>query len=321
MHWLGMVGIGAVLLIAILYAAATPIPPQPNQTQAAGYRFGTFFASFLIPVLVAYVVAGRKKARNPNLFAILFCSICLGLIFFNAAGRASSGVLHGPESSDQKINRLMREAAGLQPVYKPLFGEDPVDATLRDMFSELIALNKQYQAAADKLDISQVSTLNTAEAFADPDSVTRGLAQLHASYDLDATQEQRMQQMIDKFRRKFGDLSSSSADRQTLIKSFNEGLAKSSPARQRAVSAEKDWIEAVDNVYAYARLQHAHFKLSNGRLVISNDAVLQEFNSRVDAMNHNRDAFLQAKHQLDDFQRKILQKVGVTPEQTGTRPQ
>lgn len=65
----GMIGIGVAILLALVYAFAAPVPAMPNEAQALGYRFGTILAALGFSFLIAYPIAGRRKARNPNLFA------------------------------------------------------------------------------------------------------------------------------------------------------------------------------------------------------------------------------------------------------------
>lgn len=315
MHWLGMLGIGATLLLAVSYAALAPLPSLPNEAQAEGYRFGSFLGSMALPALVAYLAAGRRKVRNPNRFAGVFCAVAVVVIGLNAAGSISSGGFRSPETTQQKTQRLMREAAGLQPVRTSIFGEDELDAALRDLFKEVIANNKEYNAAVDKLDISATASLITPQSFADPASAAEGLKQLHAAYDLDAQQEQRMQQTLENCRRRFANISG--LDRAALLEGFRIGLEKGMPVRQHAVSSEKAWVQSVDDLFDYARSQHSYLKLSGGLLVIAKEPVRQEFNSRIDNMNARREEFLKAKKALENFQQQILQNAGVTPEQTG----
>lgn len=317
MHWLALVGVIATPLLAIAYAALAPLPPLPNEAQAVGYRFGLILAFVGIPALIAYLAAGRKKVKNLNRFAAIFSIIGVAFIGLNFAQAVTSGTIHGFETTDQKISRLMREASGAQPVHKSWFGESPVDTTLRDMFTELIAYNKNYTAAAAKIDLSKVRLLNTAQAFADPDSAAEGLRELHAAYDLDASQHQRMEQFIAKYRARFAALSPSD---KSITTGFDKGLAQSAPLRNRAISGEQAWIASVDQVYDYARAHHWSFKFVNGHLVIADHAALLEFNSRIHTMNQDRLDFLAAKKQLDDFQRNTLQKFGLTPQQTGRSP-
>jgi zinc-ribbon domain len=308
----GRIGIVLVSMLAIGFAFGAPVPPLPNESQAVGYRFGRFLGAILIPLLVAYIAAGRKKVHNPNLFAGLFCGIGLFLVLANAGN--SLGSLH-PETAEQKAGRIMREAAGLQPVRKPLFGEDKTDTKLRNFFKDLIAINKEYQQTVDKLDMGATDKLNTPESFADPNSAAEGLRQLHAAYAVDELQEQRMQQVLENFKHGFDDLSP--AVREDMLKGFNEGLARAMPARQRATSTEKAWIEALDEVYAYAAAHHADFRMNNGHLGIVHDDVREEFNTRVRTLNARRQEFMQAKNDFETMQGQNLQKMGISRDQTG----
>jgi hypothetical protein len=221
------------------------------------------------------------------------------------------------ESTDQKVSRLMREAAGLQPVRTSIFGENQMDTRMREFFRNIIQFNKDYQAAAAKLDVSQTAVLSTPESFADPSAAAEALKQLHAAYDLDAQQEQKMQQLLDDFRRQIDTTSFSASDRQTFLNAFNQGLAQNAPKRQRAIDTEKEWLEANDDIYSYAEIHHQEFTLVNGHLSVNNDAVLAEFNSKVRTLNQKRQAFIQAKDAFDRLQNATWQKVGVTPDQTG----
>ena len=308
----GRIGIVLVSMLAVGSSLAAPLPPLPNESQAVGYRFGRLLGSILIPLLVAYLAAGRRKAHNPNLFAGLFCGIGL-LLMLASFGNSGSANLF--ETSEQKAGRLMREAAGLQPVRKPLFGEDKTDTKMRNFFKELIGTNKEYQQAVDKLDMSATGKLNTPESFADPALAAEGLRQLHAAYAIDELQEQRMQQVLENFKHSFDDLSPS--DRENMLRGFDEGLAKAMPARQRATSTEKAWIEALDEVYAYAGAHHADFRMNNGHLGVVHDDVREEFNTRVRALNVRRQEFMQAKDDFEKMQGQKLQKMGVSRDQTG----
>lgn len=308
----GMIAIAVAILLALAYAFAAPVPELPNEAQAIGYRFGTILGTLGFSFLIAYPIAGRRKARNPNLFAGLFCGIAVAILLANAV--KNPGLLQ-PENSEQKAARLMREAAGIQPVRHSIFGENKTDAKLRNMFKDILALNKEYHEAESKLDISEVKNLSTPESFANPDSVADALKQLHAAYDVDAHQEVRMGEVLENFKHSLDDLPAS--ERQEMLDGFNQGLGRATPVRQHAISSEKAWIDSLDDIYGYAQSHHADFTIANGRVGINDDQVREEFNTRVHTMNARRSEFLQAKHDLDQMQSQSLQKVGLSPQQLG----
>ncbi|HEX4604524.1 MAG TPA: hypothetical protein VH724_11045, partial [Candidatus Angelobacter sp.] len=306
------ISIAIVGLLAVAFALAGPIPDLPNEAQVIGFKFGRLMAGILFPFIIAYPIAGRKKARNPNLFAGLFCGIGLFVLLANLAG--SAGSLQ-PETTDQKLSRLMREAAGLQPVRKSLFGEPKIDAKMRVLFKDLVTVNKEYQQAVDKFDVSSTARLATPQSFADPDSVAGALQVLHSAYELDALQEQRMQKILDDFKHGFDDLSPS--DREAMLNSFSAGLTQVMPARKRAISMEKAWIDAMDDVYGYAQAHHSVFNLVEGHLQIADNAVREEFNLRVRTLNARRTEFVQAKSAFDQMQGESYKRLGLSREQTG----
>jgi hypothetical protein len=309
MHIVGIIAIAAVALLGIIAGFAMPVPDLPNESQAIGYRFGRLIAIFILPLLIAYPVAGRRKARNPNLFAGLFCGLALFFLLGSAAGSIKV------ETTDQMLGRLMREASGLQPVRKSFFKEDKTETQMRNFFKGVIDINKEYQRSLDALDTSQTKKLNTPESYADPDSVTEALRQLHAAYNLDALQEQRLTELLEKFKQGVDQLPAS--EREQMLQGFDQGLAQALPPRQRAVAAEKAWIDALDHVYAYAQSYHSAFVVANGHVGVRDDGIREEFNSRIHAMNARRADFLQARAALEQMQRQTLERIGLTRSQTG----
>ena len=321
MHWLGIVGMAVIVGLTVFFAFNAPIPQLPNRDQEIGYRFGFFIWPVLIAMIVAWLVAGRKRRRDPNLFAILFCSIAVGVGALTVVGdlRATGSLpFHGPETTDQKMGRLMREAAGLQPVHKPLFGENKLDTWTRDLFRDLIVLNRQFQQEARKLDTKNIAVLGTPASFADPDSATAGLMEIHARHKLNSLQEQSIQNLLDNFKHHLSDVSSD--DSREHIEGMDEGLARVMPVRHKALAAEKAWLDSLDDIYSFARIQHSKIGLSTAdHLIITDNQVREQFNTRIRAMNSTRREYVQATRDFASMQNNTLQKLGLTGKETGVR--
>jgi len=49
--------------------------------------FGYALAGALVPGAIAYVIAGRKKVRNPNRFALSFLLLCLFFLLLELSHR------------------------------------------------------------------------------------------------------------------------------------------------------------------------------------------------------------------------------------------
>ena len=279
-----------------------------------GERIGGFMASLIFPGLIAYVIAGRKKTRKPNQFALTFCLLC---VLFLAADFARGMNF---ESDDQRVSRLMREAAGLQPIHQSMFPRNRRwDDGVRQVFRELLRQNKEYSDALRKLNQSQVNKINSPESFADPRVAEPALKQLHAAYDLDAAQEIRVKEILEKLRATMESGSSSGSERDAVDKGFERGMAKQMPKRRRLVEAEKQWLHAVDSEYACAGEHEPDFIPLQGHLSIAGTAVREEFNARVREQEARRKELLDAKKEFDQFQSQTLQKTGLSPKDAGAQ--
>jgi hypothetical protein len=167
------------IVLAVLVVIFKPVEPG-----SAGFEGGQYFGGLLavlgIPALIAFLVAGRKKARHPNRFALVFCVISGVLILGNAASMLSF------ETPQQRFARLLREAAGTQPVsHKGLPSQRKLDDAVRAQYGKLLQQNRDYLALVAKLDNSKVKEINTARALASAAVAQPALDQLHALYDAD----------------------------------------------------------------------------------------------------------------------------------------
>lgn len=225
------------------------------------------------------------------------------------------------EKPEARIGRLIREASGEQPVKTGFVYNmsrmKKFDDDFREQYRNLFHINQEYMAAVKSADISAASKLGSPETFADPASFAEGLRQLHAVYDLDMNQEQKVAQVVSNMRNMIETSDWAASDREGIRKGFDQGLAGTLNQRHSAVSAEQAWVQSIDDLYDYAGRNHAAFILSGGQLLISDNDVLEGFNSRVRTMNGRRTEFLQAKEAYDKFQAETLQKMGVTPKDMG----
>ena len=284
--------------------AAAPVAPAPAPVAAAA-------PVMQAPAPTPIAVAPKKSGSGLKITLILvgifvFLAIVVGGGIFGLKRMQARS-----ETADQHIARLVREAAGLQKPPSSLFGEDKIDTRMRDMFRQMFKVNKDYQDAVNRLDVSQMGRLSTPESFADPDSARGALQQLHAAYDLDAQQEQNLQQLMDNFRSSLNDLPA--AQRVAFVTAFNRGLESVMPLRRRATSAEKAWVDSVDDIYSFADRQHSQMQLIDGRLQISDPLTLEEFNTKVRTLNYRREQFQRARADFDRVQQQQYQKMGAGP--------
>jgi len=309
---LGVLGIGLCVVLAIAVAFTKPIDEQGTPAFQQGFRIGTLFGMLLLPFLIAYVISGRKKARNPRAFAVIFCIVCLlGL----GSTLVSSVSFETPE---QRIGRLAREAAGLQPEkHVGSSSQRRFDDAVRGQYRNLVQQNRSYLESVKSMDTSQLKSLNSAESFAKPGSGTEARRQLHALYDLDIAQEEKVKEILDSLRHVMESEASSGAERESILEGFDKNTATSVAKHGQALAAEKIWIDAVDDTYVYAEMHPASFSLANGHLIIPDAVVRNEFNAKMEYQGEQRKAFLQAQKEFSQFQGQSLDKLGLTPSDVG----
>jgi hypothetical protein len=303
--------LSVVFLLAVLLGVFKPVEPG-NPSFEVGEHFGALFVMLGIPLLVAWLAAGRKKVRHPNRFVLIFCLISGFFVL------ANSVTLLNFEQPEARFARLMREAAGVQPESHRGFGRQRrFDDQVRDQYRKLLQQNREYTEAVKQIDISGVKDLNSAASFAAPEASQNGLAQLHALYDTDAAQEQKVRVIMADLRHVLESNASSPAERDAMLKGFDNGLSAQIAKRQEALDAEKAWVDAEDDVHACAAAHRDALAVVNGHLVISDEAVRSEFNTKIDAQEEKRKAFLKSQTQFSQSQADSLKKMGLSDKDLG----
>ena len=301
-----------VILLAVAVAVLRALQDTTDPAMMVGEQIGALLVLLGLPLLVAWLAAGRRKVRHPNRFVLIFCLISGFFTLTNAVR------LVNVEEPEARFARLLREAAGVQPESHRGFGRQRhFDDQVRDQYRKLLQQNRDYTETVKKMDVSKVKQLNSAAAFATPEMEQEGLAQLHALYDVDAGEEQRVRAIMADLRQVLETNASSPAEREAMLRGFDNGLSAQFAKRQEALDAEKAWVNAEDDVHAYAGAHRAAITMLNGHLVISDETVRSEFNSKINAQEEKRNAFLKAQHQFSQFQADSLQKMGLSGKDVG----
>jgi hypothetical protein len=304
-----------VALLALVAAVLGAHNDTKSDFEAIGYVIGALLVAIGVPFLIAYLVAGRKKVRRPRRFAAIFC--CIGLTFAigNLVGNLGSLT---PETPEQMSARLMREAAGTQPVHSsPFSGKRKLEDALRGQYKKIIELNKSYMEKVHGLDTSLLKDLNSARSFVDPAVGEAALQQMHATYAVDAEQEVKMGQILSDLRDALRSTASSESERQEMEKGFDQGMKEVSARRSVAITAEKAWVEALDDEYAYARAHQANLHEKDGRVVIQGHEIVLEFNQRLRKQEELRKEFVRLEQEFTRYQDGLMRKTGLKPEDMG----
>jgi hypothetical protein len=313
---LAMICLLAALIFAGVVGATTPVEEGAKAATPAyemGYRTGMTIGLLLLPLLAAFIFAGRKKVRNPNLFVAIFLPMTM---VFAGLQWVSSNL----ENPDQHIYRVMAEASGARPVvHKGFPSQRRFDDALRDQYRRLIQENRDYNAVSSGFSMDELHKINQPQTFADTSLAEEGLRQLHAAYDLDVQHEAKLQEIMAGVRQVFDSNNLPQVQREATLKGFDASQTKIGSKRQQVLSTEKAWIDAVDDVYAYAGEHRGEMRMVNNKLVIVNDLTLETFNSKIRASGDLRRQFLEAKKDFEQFQSDLTKKTGVSQKDLGLK--
>jgi hypothetical protein len=300
------------ILLVLLVGIFKPVDPGSE-----GFEAGRYFARLLallgLPALVAFLVAGREKVRHPNRFVLVYCIIS-GVFILGSAGSMLSF-----ETPQQRFTRLVREAAGIQPVsHKGFPSQRRFDDAVREQYGKLLQENRDYMARVKRLDNSRVKEVNTAAAFASKAAAQPGLDQLHALYNADAAHEQEVQKIFSGLRHVF-DNASSQGERDAMLKGFDESVAQQNARRQQALAMEKAWVDAVDDEHAYAAAHRQSIRMVEGALVVYDPVVRSELNGKIQFQEQKRKAFLKSQEDFKRAQAESLNKMGISIKDLGMK--
>ena len=300
------------IILAVLIVVVKPVDPGDAAFEGGQY-FGELLAVLGLPALIAFLVAGRKKARHPNRFVLVFCLISGFLILGNAASMLSF------ETPQQRFARLLREAAGTQAIsHKGFPSQRKFDDAVRAQYGKLLQQNRDYLARVAKLDNSKVKEINTARALASTEVAQPALDQLHALYDADAGHEQEVRETLAGLRHVFEGVGSPT-ERDEMLKGFDESLALQNGRRQQALAMEKAWVDAVDDEHAYAAAHRASIRLVQNTLVIDDPEIRGELNSKLQVQEERRKAFLRSQDEFNKSQAESLNKMGLSGKDLGEK--
>ena len=282
-----------------------PLTPPPGG--------GPFASAAPAPSMAPLQTMAAPKKRNPMVIVVIaiIVAAAVGGIVFVAMNVDR-------ESPEQRISRLMREAAGLQPVKKAFFSRDrQFDDAFREQFSNLFRVNREIQAQVKQIDESELAKVGTPESFADPSYAAEGLKQLHKSLDIDQQMEQKVGEIANNLRHAIETTDWSASQRAEALAGFERGLAPAMEKRNRLVDAERHYVDSADDLYAYAGEHHSDFVMNNGHISIADPAVLAGFNSKIRQYNAYRGNLLRAKDDFTRFQTDLLKKMNVGGKDVG----
>src|SRR5215831_6227868 len=166
-------------------AATTPGAPIPTPLPYGSAAPAPAPTSYPTPSPVQFQTAPAPRKSNTAL-------IVVGIVLLALAGgaawvlthKAEVGRLLNTEDPQQLVGRLMREAAGMQPVHDPFFSDHQFNDAFRELCRNLFRVNQEFMARIKALDMSQIGKVGTPQSIVDPDYAAEGIKQVHAALAL-----------------------------------------------------------------------------------------------------------------------------------------
>ena len=259
------------LLIVLAFFSFLQLHRQGDWGAAIGYEVGVA----LIPSIFAFLYY-RKKDRVSSA-RILFVA-ATWIVFANLVSSRSSG----SRFSAADIPVIAKEAVGTVPIADP---SDQGRAALRDYFRELIAQNREYES---KVATIEWGNLGTPKSYLDPTETDRVLATLREVMLLEKQQEAGLTTITNKFKDRINTLDWSTYDKEQFIEGFDGAYTEILRSRKQALDVECDFLGALQDLYTLVSANRRYFKMSAGKLVVTDDKVLGEFNKDVELTNDRR---------------------------------
>jgi hypothetical protein len=235
--------------------------------------------------------------------------LCLVMLLLSAAGPV---VAQGNGILEEHINRLVKEAIGVQPIRNSGSpSQNAFDRAFRLQYRALIQANRDYEGALKQIDSNVIRQLGTPQSLATPANAAPGLRQMHLGYTLEVQHEQRVQEIYAGLKRIFETADWAAPRRQQLVELFESMTVVPSLERQRCISAEKAWIDSMDDLYRYTSEHSTDVHLVEGAITIDDTTIQRDFNAKIISTEAHRRVFLKAKQEYAGMQAQAFRALAV----------
>jgi hypothetical protein len=292
---MGWLGIAAGLAVTLLHAW--------------GLSYGIVDASFwgravggaVLPVLIAYLIAGRKSVRNFSSFGLWFCGVS---IFCWAVTNEH------PVSLQQHIGDIMKEASGTKPVEN---NGSSMDALVRDSMRDILDERKTHDRDMERYtpDLRKIYSL---ESFSSKEAMQRSVDAVRGIVTVDQTFSQQIERIPDQIQTRADHSGLSSSERADFMAGVRKGYgdAKLLALRRQAVGVEKDWGDQTVAFYEFAMENSTKIRVQGSHLLIANEQIRAEFNNRRKKSLALRESLQTLNKELESGQQEAMKQMGMT---------
>jgi hypothetical protein len=273
-----------------------------------GEAFGYALSGVLIPGLISYAIAGRKKARNLNRFGLAFFLVSAFVFHLDVS-------LGHPKQGESAAD-LIREVTGKKAVDPGNSSE--TDRLARTVLGDILAIRKSHDAQVAKFS-SDLSHIYSAESFSNRVSMQRCIDAVQGTLTADEDFSHQFQAWRDDIREKVDHSSLSEADKEGFIQGTEKAIGGSDilRVRDRIVEAEEKWAAATKDLYTYALANDQNIKVKDSELLIDDEKVRSDFNRQLKDCKELRSNMRSLNSQLRQLQDAGMKKVGISRDDLG----
>jgi len=295
--------VGAVmyLLVVIGCFALYWNAVQGDWAGAVGYEIG--LALFPTAIVLLYYKMRKQKASAARVVSALACWIVIANLVSISKAR--------PQLTEADLQVIAKEASGVVPISNP---NDAARTVIRDYFKETIAQNKDYYSKVDSL---KYEGIYTPQSYLDPAEAKGIISQLDAGLEIEQSQEDALNSILARCKVKINSLDWTEAYKREFLKGVDAGNQKQQAFRRPLVSAEREWMTSVRDLYIFVLDNEQHFRRSGDSVVIVNTPVLDQFNRMIGQANELSKKYQAAQKTFEQDQDKRLSKLGVSTKDFG----
>jgi len=288
------------LLLTLGFFSLLQFHRQGNWASAIGYETGAALVPSIL-VLLYY----RKKS---NVSSARIVAVATSWILFASLVSSRSA---GSHISESDIPVIAKEAAGIVPIANP---NDQGRAAVRDYFRELIAQNRDYEARVAKV---EWNNLYTPKSYLDPKETNQVLAEIQDVMQGEKQQEAALATIVNRLKDRINELNWTDYEKQQFMEGFDSKYTETLRSRKQALDSEDEFLGSIQDLYTFVSANRRYFKMSSGRLIVTDDKVLSEFNKDVNLTNERR-AKYQAALKMSKQQRdQSVTKLGLSNRESG----
>jgi hypothetical protein len=256
------------LLFASLVAFLNCLEPSLFGGVRWEITLSMWFLAMSFAILAAYLLKGRRgdwKGARQLLIVVVFAGT-LPLTLQRMKDR---------ETPEQRMSRLMREAAGLQAPKS----HDREEAAVRGIFSDMLNSAKRASEHRTRLDLSE---LYQSSSFESADRMQGEITKLDAVLQQNTEAQSfytHVPEMIDKRLVEAG----VSESRRAKFAEHTKRLFASGVPAAAVFQAEQEWAQDTKSLYEFALAHSDAIIVRDQQLQVTGDGTLAEFNRLWDA--------------------------------------